>query len=82
MEEKVGCAGPTTGIISGPVTLRLVGGISNHASLELIREPIMDLLQAVVTESPDALAAFQGWCQTHAHEVGLMAFGTAFRLKP
>ena len=63
------------GIDLGPDRLRLVSGMSNHASPDLIRTPLLDLLEAVITESDDALPEFRRWCEAHIDVLEAIAFG-------
>jgi hypothetical protein len=42
-----------------------MSSISNHGSLQLIRKPLSDLLEAVTAESDQAFPDFKRWCDTH-----------------
>lgn len=48
--------------------------MSNHASPDLIRVPLLDLLEAVLTESDDALPGFRRWCEAHVDVLEAFAF--------
>jgi hypothetical protein len=48
--------------------------MSNHASPDLIRAPLLDLLEAVITESDDALPEFRRWCEAHIDVLEAIAF--------
>src|SRR5580692_2907092 len=39
-----------------------------------MREPLLDLLEAVITDSDDALPGFTRWCASHVEEILAIAF--------
>jgi hypothetical protein len=49
--------------------------MSNHASPDLIRLPLLHLLEAVITGSDDALPEFRRWCEAHIDVLEAIAFG-------
>ncbi len=46
---------------------------SNHRSKHLVRQPILSLLAALITESDDALPEFSRWCEEHMDIVEAIA---------
>jgi hypothetical protein len=54
----------------------------NHGSLQLIREPLLDLLEAVVTGSDEALPDLRRWCDANLDVIETVAFGNDYLWTP
>jgi hypothetical protein len=67
-----------TGIDLCSIRRRLVSGTSSHGSLQLIREHLLGLLDAVITESHEALPEFRRWGEAHVDVIEAIAFANDY----